>query len=215
MLVGRGARSGRGMPRGWTALCLLSLLREYRPRARAAGRVPALPEPSAQSPGARREGTPPPTSCPNPRPAPTAAPGSGGTGAPLGPAHHLGSAGVDGEAGRATAPRVSTSPGVNRAELFELPGSGTVRLVRIVSKVQRFEDARGCGQRSGAQGWSQSQERGGQNQEKFCAWGLIEKAQAGAGAGKRAQAPTDHHHHHYHRHWASPKFKDGREANLG
>uniref|UniRef100_A0ABI7W8D6 CD34 molecule n=1 Tax=Felis catus TaxID=9685 RepID=A0ABI7W8D6_FELCA len=26
MLVGRGARSGRGMPRGWTALCLLSLL---------------------------------------------------------------------------------------------------------------------------------------------------------------------------------------------
>ncbi|XP_027467993.1 hematopoietic progenitor cell antigen CD34 isoform X1 [Zalophus californianus] len=26
MLVGRGARAGRGMPRGWTALCLLSLL---------------------------------------------------------------------------------------------------------------------------------------------------------------------------------------------
>lgn len=35
MLVRRGARVGRGMPRGWTALCLLSLLREYRPRVAA------------------------------------------------------------------------------------------------------------------------------------------------------------------------------------
>lgn len=31
MLIRRGARAGRGMPRGWTTLCLLSLLREYGP----------------------------------------------------------------------------------------------------------------------------------------------------------------------------------------
>lgn len=37
MLGRRGARAERGMPRGWTALCLLSLLREYRLRARPAG----------------------------------------------------------------------------------------------------------------------------------------------------------------------------------
>ena len=36
MLGRRGARAGRGMVRGWTALCLLSLLREYGPRARPA-----------------------------------------------------------------------------------------------------------------------------------------------------------------------------------
>ncbi|KAM6217375.1 hematopoietic progenitor cell antigen CD34 [Rhynchocyon petersi] len=35
MLVRRGARAGPGLPRGWTALCLLSLLCEYRPRAAA------------------------------------------------------------------------------------------------------------------------------------------------------------------------------------
>ena len=201
----RGAGCRGAGPRSACSVCCVST-------GRAPGRRGGSPLSRSRARRARGragKGPPPPTySCPNPRPAPTAAPGTGGTGAPLGPAHHLGSAGVDGEAGRATPPRVSTSPGVNRAELSELPGSGTVRLVRIVSKVRRFEDARGYGQRSGAQSWSQSQERGGQKQEKFCAWGLIEKAQAGAGAGKRAQAPTDHHHHH-HRHWASPNLRTG------
>lgn len=48
MLGRRGARAECGMPWGWTALCLLSLLREYPPRARPAelggGKVAAPPE---------------------------------------------------------------------------------------------------------------------------------------------------------------------------
>uniref|UniRef100_A0ABI7W8G8 CD34 molecule n=1 Tax=Felis catus TaxID=9685 RepID=A0ABI7W8G8_FELCA len=48
MLVGRGARSGRGMPRGWTALCLLSLLHEaalggHQSQSEAPGNTPLPP----------------------------------------------------------------------------------------------------------------------------------------------------------------------------
>lgn len=75
MLVGRGARAGRGMPRGWTALCLLSLLREYRPRARAGGEGPRSPAAERAEPGGA-EGRDP---GPHPRPTPTAARGSGRT----------------------------------------------------------------------------------------------------------------------------------------
>lgn len=53
MLGRRGARAERGMPRGWTALCLLSLLREYRLRARPAG---LGGEERRRSPGGRARG---------------------------------------------------------------------------------------------------------------------------------------------------------------
>lgn len=81
MLGRRGARAERGMPRGWTALCLLSLLREYRLRARPAGlgwaarRVAAPLEGERAESATHREGTPASTYAPTPM----AAPGFGGT----------------------------------------------------------------------------------------------------------------------------------------
>lgn len=97
MLGRRGARAGRGMPRGWTALCLLTLLREYPPRA-AAG---LDGEGRALSPPRGGQGSLPPS---KPlRPGPLQAAGS----EPL----TCDSAGL-GRAGEATTPRVCTSPGV-------------------------------------------------------------------------------------------------------
>lgn len=67
MLGRRGARAERGMPRGWTALCLLSLLREYPPRAaRQAGRG----GPSALSQLHGGKGPLPPSKLPRPWPLP-------------------------------------------------------------------------------------------------------------------------------------------------
>ena len=79
MLGRRSARAERGMPRGWTALCLLSLLREYPLRARGppgwAGRVAGLLEAERVQPATPRKGTSVSTHAPSP----LAAPGFGGT----------------------------------------------------------------------------------------------------------------------------------------
>lgn len=61
-----GRMLGRGMPRGWTALCLLTLLREYPPRA-AAG---LDGEGRALSPPRGGQGPLPPSKPPTPRAAP-------------------------------------------------------------------------------------------------------------------------------------------------
>lgn len=177
MLAGRGARAGRGMPRGWTALCLLSLLlREYRLRARAAGWVLPLPWPSAQSPrGAGGKG-------PRPPPTPHAHGGSrlrlnrGPLNrAPLGAARHLGSGGVDGQGGGPPPP--GSAPQGARPRL---PGVGALRLLGVVSKVKRFEDCQSLFAWLEVQSAKLEPEPGeGRREEgKFCVWELIPKAQA-------------------------------------
>lgn len=179
MLVGRGARAGRGMPRGWTALCLLSLLREYRPRAPGrAGRVGALPRRSAQSPGGAEGRDLGPTHAPRPRRlrAPVARgpsePLPAGTGASPGKRR----GGREGPVGRPPPPG-SASPGVIRAARPGRPGV-RARFLGVVRKVKRFEDA-------SLFAWPEVRSaelepepgEGRREAGKFCPWELIPKAQ--------------------------------------
>lgn len=73
MLIRRGARAGRGMPRGWTTLCLLSLLREYGPSRVWAARLSCGE--GRRSPGGWARGVEPRDPCSPHAPTPTAAPG--------------------------------------------------------------------------------------------------------------------------------------------